>query len=117
MDYKVYKGQKFLCNTKIVNGIGAQIGLMFKMSLKKGETLTLELPKPRVDIHTWFVFFPIDLFFLDENFKVIEKASMNPWKIYLPKKKAKYLLEANKGELKIELKDPLMIKKILPIES
>jgi uncharacterized protein len=112
MSLKVYRKQKFLCNTKIVKGIGANIGLMFKTKLKKGETLTLELPKTKVEIHTWFVFFPIDLFFLDENYQIIEKASMVPWRIYLPKKNAKYLLEANKGELNIRMKDKLIFKEL-----
>jgi len=112
MECKVYKiekskKQKFLCRTRIVNGLWANIGLMFHRKLKAGETLTLELPARNVSIHTYFVFFPIDLFFLDEKFRIIEKASLEPWKIYLPKNQAKYLLEANKGELKIKLKDKL----------
>jgi len=111
MNFKVYLGQKILCNTKLVKGIGAQIGLMFQPNLKKRDTLMLVLPNAKVDIHTWFVFFPIDLFFLDEKFRVIEKASMEPWKIYMPKKKANYLLEANKGELSLKLNDRLIIEK------
>lgn len=109
MDFKVFKGKKFLCKTRTVKGIGANIGLMFKPNLKTGETLTLKLPAKRVEIHTYFVFFPIDLFFLDGNYKVIEKASMAPWRIYLPKKNARYLLEANKGELNLRIRDKLSI--------
>jgi uncharacterized protein len=110
MEKDVYLRSKFLCRTKIVKGIAAHIGLMLRRQLKKGDTLTLELPKRRVEIHTFFVFFPIDIFFLDENFKVIEKATMETWKVYYPKKPAKYLLEANKGELKIALGDKLDFK-------
>jgi uncharacterized membrane protein (UPF0127 family) len=109
MDFKVFKGKKFLCKTRTVKGLSANVGLMFRSYLKKGESLTLELPKKRIEIHTFFVFFPIDLFFLDEDFRVIEKASMKPWRIYLPKKNARYLLEANKGELNLRLRDKLSI--------
>ncbi|MGC9310468.1 MAG: DUF192 domain-containing protein [Candidatus Aenigmatarchaeota archaeon] len=109
MEYRIYSKGKFLCRAKIVNGWRAMLGLMFRIRLKKKDALMLELPKHRVDIHSWFMFFPIDLFFLDEKFRVIEKASLSPWKIYLPKRRAKYLLEANKGELKIGLGERLSV--------
>lgn len=112
MNWKVYKcgkQKKLLCRTKIVRGLWAQIGLMFKPELKKGDSLLLDLPGRKVDIHTYFVFFPIDLFFLNKKFEVIEKADLDPWKIYYPKKQASYLLEANKGELKLIAGDRLQL--------
>jgi uncharacterized membrane protein (UPF0127 family) len=110
MEKNVYLRRKFLCKTKIVKGLGAHIGLMLRRQLKKGDTLTLELPRRRVEIHTFFVFFPIDIFFLNNDLEVIEKATMETWKVYYPKKPAKYLLEANKGKLKISLGDKLEFK-------
>jgi uncharacterized membrane protein (UPF0127 family) len=109
--YKVYKGKRIICRTRIVEGMGAQIGLMFHRKLNSRETLTLKLPKVKVDIHTFFVFFPLDIFFLDSCMKVIEKATMEPWKIYLPKNIACFALEANKGEFNLKVGDKLIIKK------
>ena len=44
-------------------------------------------------VHNFFVFFPIKLYFLDEKFRVLEKAKLNPFGIYIPKVKAKCLVE------------------------
>ena len=58
-------------------------------------------------IHTHFMRFDIDVYFLDENNVVFEKASLTPWKFYRPEKQAKYILETKKGKLKIEIGDKL----------
>lgn len=56
-------------------------------------------------IHTHFMRFEIDVYFLDENKMVFEKATLKPWKFYKPSKKAKYILETKKDELKINVGD------------
>jgi len=114
MEFRVYRIEKsgksrFLCNTRFVRGLGAQIGLMFHKKLRKGQTLTLELPNAKVGIHTCFVSFPIDLFFLDNKLKIIEKSSLESWRMYVPKKRAKFLLEANKSELRLMAGDKLKV--------
>lgn len=58
-------------------------------------------------IHTFFMRFDIDVYFLDENKTVFDKTTMKPWKIYRPTKKAKYILETKKDELKIKIGDSL----------
>lgn len=58
-------------------------------------------------IHTSFMRFEIDVYFIDENGVVYEMASLKPWSFYSPKKQAKYILEAKKGELKIKIGDRL----------
>lgn len=58
-------------------------------------------------IHTHFMRFEIDVYFLDENHAVFEKTSLKPWKFYKPKKQAKYILETKKNLLKIEIGDKL----------
>ena len=58
-------------------------------------------------IHTHFMRFEIDVFFLDENKVVFEKITLKPWKFYKPKKQAKYILETKKDELKIKIGDRL----------
>ena len=58
-------------------------------------------------MHTHFMRFDIDVYFLDENKVVFEKTSLKPWKFYRPKKPAKFILETKKDELKIEIGDKL----------
>lgn len=58
-------------------------------------------------IHTHFMRFEIDVYFLDENNVVFEKISLKPWKFYRPEKQAKYILETKKNLLKIEIGDKL----------
>jgi uncharacterized membrane protein (UPF0127 family) len=48
-----------------------------------------------------FVFFPIDVLFVDKNKKVVEiKESFMPFTFYNPEKKAKYVVELPAGAVK-----------------
>ena len=58
-------------------------------------------------IHTMFMRFEIDVYFIDENKTVFEKTSLKPWKFYRPKKQAKYILETEKNKLKLKIGDKL----------
>ena len=58
-------------------------------------------------IHTHFMRFDIDVYFIDENNIVFDKKTLSPWKFYKPKKEAKYILEAKKDKIKIEIGDCL----------
>ena len=58
-------------------------------------------------IHTMFMLFEIDVYFLDENKTVFEKTSLKPWRFYKPKKQAKYILETKKGLLKLKIGDKI----------
>ena len=58
-------------------------------------------------IHTHFMRFDIDVYFLDKNNNVIDKTTLTPWKFYKPSKKAKYILETKKDKLKIKIGDCL----------
>jgi len=62
-------------------------------------------------IHMLFVFFPLDVVWLDENMRVVDVQKGNPFDLLLiPKKKAKYVLELNAGS-GIKIKDKLKIYK------
>lgn len=66
-------------------------GLMF--SKKKDLLFVFSKPK-RIALHNFFVFFRIDLIFLDSNFKVIEKKmNFKPFRLYTSKTKANYVIE------------------------
>lgn len=58
-------------------------------------------------IHTHFMMLEIDIYFLDKNKKIYEKATLKPWKFYKPKKEAKYILECEKNKLKLKVGDEL----------
>lgn len=78
------------------------IGLMFSFERKmKGKALIFYFnQEQKVSIHMFFVFYPIDVIWLDENKRVVEQKTLCPFTIYYPKHKAKYVIEADKGILK-----------------
>ena len=58
-------------------------------------------------IHTHFMRFDIDVYFLDKNKIIFEKTTLTPWKFYKPKRQAEYILETKKGCLKLKIGDEL----------
>lgn len=79
-------------NAKICKGIFSKsIGLMF--SRKK--TLIFIFKKEKiVPLHMLFVFYPIDVLFLNKSKVVVEKKkNFMPFTFYTPKNKAKYVVE------------------------
>ena len=58
-------------------------------------------------IHTHFMRFEIDVYFLDENLVIFEKTTLKPWKFYKPKKQASYILETKKEKLKLKIGEKL----------
>ena len=69
-------------------------GLMFR-NIKEDEALLFSLNKvKKVDLHTLFVFYPIDIHFLNENKKVIHSVlNVRPFTPYVKGVEAKYVLE------------------------
>ncbi|MGX8693933.1 MAG: DUF192 domain-containing protein [Methanobrevibacter sp.] len=59
------------------------------------------------NIHTYFMLSEIDVYFLDEEKVILEKISLKPWKFHKPQKKASYILETKKDELKLKIGDKL----------
>jgi len=58
-------------------------------------------------IHTMFMRFEIDVYFINENKIVFDKVTLRPWRFYKPKNQAKYILETKKGLLKLKIGDCL----------
>lgn len=58
-------------------------------------------------LHTFFMKFEIDVYFLDKNKVIFEKTSLKPWKVYKPKKSAHYILETKKKFLNLRSGDIL----------
>jgi uncharacterized membrane protein (UPF0127 family) len=77
---------------KICRSLWSQTrGLMF--SKKKNLVFVFNKEK-RISLHMLFVFFPIDVLFLDENKRIIEiKRNLRPFRFYTSKEKSKYVVE------------------------
>ena len=80
------------------------IGLMFKKDIDWGLVFILKYGSA---VHTCFMRFDIDVYFMDENKTVFEKTSLKPWKYYRPSKKAGYILEVKKDSVKYNIGDRL----------
>ncbi len=84
-----------LKNAVVCRSLLSQVrGLMF--SPKK--TLVFAFKEDEhVPLHMWFVFFPIDVLYLNKDRKVIEvKKNFSPFAMYSPKVKARYVVEIPK---------------------
>jgi uncharacterized membrane protein (UPF0127 family) len=58
-------------------------------------------------IHTMFMRFEIDIYFVDKNGVIFDKVTLRPWKFYKPKKQAKYIIETEKNKLNLKIGDRL----------
>ena len=77
------------------------LGLMFQT---KKKTCLLTFGKSMCwNLHTWFCFYPLDIYFLDKDSRIVEKTSMKPWTTYKSKKKTFYALEIPAGAKKYTL--------------
>lgn len=73
-------------------------GLMFK---RKPETLVFDLKKKKkVGLHMFFVFFPIDVLFLDEDKKITAKIeNFLPWRI-CKAREGRFIIELPAGTIR-----------------
>lgn len=77
-------------------------GLMLRCKFPSGTALLFKFNKPgRHSIHMFFVRFPIDLVYLDSDFRVVELCEgLRPWRMYRPKAMANFLIELPAGTIK-----------------
>jgi len=83
---------------KVKSILGKTLGLMFK---SKPESLIFVFSREKiVPLHTFFMKFPIDVLFLNEDWKVVElKEDFRPFQYYRPKKKAMFIIELPEGSI------------------
>jgi len=97
----VKRGNKTLIKAEIARGFRKVFGLMFS----KQKNILLEAGYEGIlssSIHMLFVFFPIDVVWLDKNKKIVDIKTAYPFQIIsMPKKPAKYILELKKGKGKL----------------
>lgn len=85
---KILAKEAKICKTPFPKALG----LMFS---KKSKALIFIFSKEKIiSLHMFFVFFPIDVLFLNKNKKVVEiKENFKPFRIMIAKKPAKYVIE------------------------
>ncbi len=85
------KKKRFCFDGFIVKSYSGKFsGLMFS---KRKNLLFVFNREDFVPLHMFFVFYPIIVFFISEKKSIVEVAQLNPWQLYFPRKKAKYVLE------------------------
>lgn len=84
------------------SGLDKFLGLMFKFDLEDGKGMIFPTEEMRkLEIHTFFVFFPIDLIFLNDVFKVVEiERDFSPFQTYKTDVHVRYLIELPSGKAK-----------------
>lgn len=113
MLYNKSRNKKIIEKTRLADSFFKRFkGLMF--SKKPNYALVFELEKEgkiNASIHMLFVFYPIDVVYLDSRKKVVDiKLNLRPWALnYTPKKPSKYFIEFPTGiiENKVSLNDKL----------
>jgi uncharacterized protein len=75
------------------------LGLMFSFKIK---SLVFTLKKEKITpLHMFFVFYPIDVLFLDKEKVVVDvKENFRPFSFYTPKHKSMYVIELPEGTIK-----------------
>ena len=75
-------------------------GLMFTLSMKDSLLFIFEKEK-RWGLHMLFVFYPIDVIFLDKDRKVADiKENFTPFSFHTPKKPCLHIIELPKGSVR-----------------
>ena len=75
-------------------------GVMFKLRLSQAYVLEFS-SEQIIPLHMLFVFFPIDVLFLDKKRRVVEvKERFLPFTFYSPAEKAQYVVEIPAGSVK-----------------
>ncbi len=73
-------------------------GLMFS---PQKDLLFIEQKEKTIPLHMFFVFYPIDVVYLDSAKMVVEiKENFSPFTFYTPQKKAQYVLELKSGTVR-----------------
>ncbi len=92
-NYWLLRNGSVICSAEVAGTLIARsIGLLGKKSYN-GAML---LPHTRA-VHTLGMQMAIDVAFLDRDMVVVDITTMRPWKVGLPRRKGRYVLEAQAG--------------------
>ncbi len=97
MLYNVTQKKKIIGKTKIAETLFSKaLGLMFYPKRHDFALIFTFFTESRIltTVHMLFVFFPLDVLFLNSEKKVVDKKTLKPFTLsYSPKKAAKYFIE------------------------
>ncbi len=81
-------------SSKIADSVlGRAVGLMFSKPTQSAMILKFRKEMP-ISLHTYFVFFPIDIMLIDSRLRVVELVpAMQPFTTYSAKCRASYVVE------------------------
>lgn len=105
MLFNTTKKIKIIDKVKIADSFFGQFkGLMLEKKENFDYALIFPLlyeSKLAASVHMLFVFFPIEIVFLDSQKKVVDKALLHPWMLnYTPKNPSSYFIEMPLGRAK-----------------
>lgn len=95
-------GEVIASDVEFAEGIISQSkGLMFRKNITERYALVFILPTPRsVSVHMLFVFFPIDVLFLDTDQKILRVTRLKSWTgLTKSPKNTKYIIEMSAGSI------------------
>ena len=95
------KNRELSNNAEVLDGVFSKfIGLMFSKEQKKALIFRFDKEKI-ISLHMFFVFYPIDVVFLDKNNVVVDKKeNFRPFTFFKSNKKAIYAIELPCGIIK-----------------
>lgn len=73
------------------------LGLMF--SIRPKALIFFFNQEKIISLHMFFVFFPIDVLWLNKEQEVVEKKTLQPFQLYTPKNRAKFVIEFPVGTI------------------
>ena len=99
MQAKISCKGKRIADAKLITSLwGKAHGLMF--SLRPRALIFVSDKEEYVSLHMFFVFFPIDVLYLDSKKRVVEmKKNFLPFALYNPKHKSRYVIELPRGTI------------------
>jgi uncharacterized membrane protein (UPF0127 family) len=98
-----YNGIEIAKNIDFARTMFSQVmGLMFRKSIPYDYSMIFILKKPsQVGIHMLFVFFPIEVIFLNEEKKIRGLFRLRPWVGYKAMEDIKYIIEMKAGTIEM----------------
>lgn len=104
---KIVKGTKVIAeNVKVLESVPSKMrGLMFSKKLVNSQAFVFvnkEESRQESSLHMLFVFYKIDVVWLDKKFEVVDlREGLVPFTpLIIPKKAAKYVIEMRNGKIK-----------------
>jgi len=96
-----YKGSVIAKNIEFAGSLASKIkGMMFRKSIPDDYAMIFTFERPAsIDVHMLFVFFPLDIIFLDKDKKISGYARLKPWLGYKAMKNIMYIIEMKAGTI------------------